>query len=55
MTTRDTRRAFRVLKPSGRFAVADVVIRGEVPSEVCRSLELSAVLQERSGQLSSPW
>jgi SAM-dependent methyltransferase len=32
--------AFRVLKPGGRFAVSDVVIRGEVPSEVRRSLEL---------------
>jgi arsenite methyltransferase len=32
--------AFRVLKPGGRFAVSDVVIRGEVPPEVKRSLEL---------------
>jgi hypothetical protein len=32
--------AFRVLKPGGRFAVSDVVIRGEVPSEVRRSMEL---------------
>jgi arsenite methyltransferase len=32
--------AFRVLKPGGRFAVSDVVIRGEVPSEVRQSLEL---------------
>jgi SAM-dependent methyltransferase len=34
------REAFRVLKPGGRFAVSDVVIRGEVPSEIRRSLEL---------------
>jgi len=32
--------AFRVLKPGGRFAVSDVVVRGEVPAEVKRSMEL---------------
>jgi len=32
--------AFRVLKPGGRFAVSDVVIRGEVPAEVRRNMEL---------------
>jgi SAM-dependent methyltransferase len=32
--------AFRVLKPGGRFAVSDVVVRGEVPPEVKRSMEL---------------
>jgi arsenite methyltransferase len=32
--------AFRVLKPGGRFAVSDVVVRGEVPSEVRSSMEL---------------
>lgn len=32
--------AFRVLKPGGRFAVSDVVIRGEVPADVRRSMEL---------------
>ena len=34
------REAFRVLRPGGRFAVSDVVIRGEVPAEVRRSMEL---------------
>ena len=32
--------AFRVLKPGGRFAVSDVVVRGEVPTAVRRSMEL---------------
>src|SRR5688572_29271349 len=32
--------AFRVLKPGGRFAVSDVVVRGEVPQEVRRNMEL---------------
>jgi arsenite methyltransferase len=34
------REAFRVLKPGGRFAVSDVVVRGDVPPEVKRSMEL---------------
>jgi SAM-dependent methyltransferase len=32
--------AFRVLKPGGRFAVSDVLVRGEVPAEVRSSMEL---------------
>jgi arsenite methyltransferase len=32
--------AFRVLRPGGRFAVSDVVVRGEVPAEVRQSMEL---------------
>jgi len=34
------REAFRVLKPGGRFAVSDVVVRGDVPAEIQRSMEL---------------
>jgi SAM-dependent methyltransferase len=32
--------AFRVLKPGGRFAVSDVVVRGEVPDEIRKSMLL---------------
>ncbi len=32
--------AFRVLRPGGRFAVSDVVVRGTVPSEIRRNMEL---------------
>jgi len=32
--------AFRVLKPGGRFAVSDVVVRGQVPEEVRKSMLL---------------
>jgi len=34
------REAFRVLKPGGRFAVSDVVVKGEVPNDIRRSMEL---------------
>jgi SAM-dependent methyltransferase len=32
--------AFRVLKPGGRFAVSDVVVRGPVPEPIRKSMEL---------------
>jgi SAM-dependent methyltransferase len=34
------REAFRVLKPGGRFAVSDVVVLGDVPADIRRSMEL---------------
>jgi SAM-dependent methyltransferase len=36
------REAFRVLRPGGRLAVSDIVVRGEMPPEVQRSAELWA-------------
>ena len=32
--------AFRVLRPDGRFAVSDIVVRGAVPEPIQRNLEL---------------
>ncbi len=34
------REAFRVLKPGGRFAVSDVVVRGDVPDAIRHNMEL---------------
>lgn len=44
--------AFRVLRPGGRFAVSDVVVRGEVPAPIRREVELwvgcvAGALEER--------
>jgi arsenite methyltransferase len=46
------REAFRVLKPGGRFAVSDVVVRGDVPVDIRRNMELwvgciAGALEER--------
>jgi SAM-dependent methyltransferase len=32
--------AFRVLRPGGRFAVSDIVVRGDVPADLRRDVEL---------------
>jgi arsenite methyltransferase len=38
--SRVLKEAFRVLRPGGRFAVSDVVVRGEVPDSVRQSMLL---------------
>jgi SAM-dependent methyltransferase len=37
---RALREAFRVLKPGGRFAVSDIVVRGEMPANVRKNVEM---------------
>ena len=34
------REAFRVLRPGGRFAVSDIVVKGEIPAEIRNSVEM---------------
>jgi ubiquinone/menaquinone biosynthesis C-methylase UbiE len=46
------REAFRLLRPGGRLAVSDIVVRGELPADVLRSVELwtgcmAGALEER--------
>ena len=36
------REAFRVLRPGGRFAVSDIVLRGDLPAAIQKSLEMWA-------------
>jgi arsenite methyltransferase len=47
------REAFRVLRPGGRFAVSDIVVRGEMPRSVRQSMQmwtgcLAGALEEKA-------
>ena len=47
--------AFRVLKPGGRLAISDVVVRGNVPADIRKSMELwvgciAGALEEKQGK-----
>src|SRR2546430_17125089 len=46
--------AFRVLKPGGRFAVSDVVVRGAVPPAIRRSVELWIARDAADPELDAP-
>ena len=42
------REAFRVLKPGGRFAVSDVVVRGRFPAEIEAHVAVGRLHRRRS-------
>ncbi len=49
------REAFRVLRPGGRFAVSDVVVRGAVPAEIRQERGVVGGLRgRRAGRIGIP-